>query len=71
MEMKIQTLEEGFIHDTREILTHKGLSDKAKVLNMLKLLFMYDTVKDIERIWPDAKKMFEQAVEEWKEGEAE
>lgn len=71
MEMKILTLEEGFIHDTREILTHKGLSDKAKVLNMLKLLFMYDTVKDIVKIWPDAKKMFERALDEWNEGEVE
>lgn len=70
MKKKILTLEEGFIQDVREILSER-ITDEKKVLRLLSILFMYDTMKDIQKIWPESKNLIERFIEEYNEGEAE
>lgn len=70
MKKKILTLEEGFIHDVREILSQRT-TDEKKVLKLLSILFMYDTMKEVQKIWPESKKLVEQIIEEYNGGEAE
>lgn len=61
----IKNIEEAFIHDVRKILTDKNLTSDDKVIKLVLSLDMYQTIKDMQQIWPESRKIVETMIEDY------
>lgn len=61
----IRNLEEGFIHDARVILFDKNMTSEEKIIKLVVVLDMYQTIKDMQQIWPDSRKIVERCFDNY------